>query len=174
MNQTNSNVAFYTMICITILIGGSLMAAQGCDLQSMVSVDVPPPVLEAVAPDDLEGGITLDEAKRVWEDWTSYVQSNTERLRSAIDDANDRYYALASLIDTGVSILGEHSGAFPFGSIVMTGLGVVTGLFTGAEGGCGGLSRRSTSGCTCCCRRSGSCCSVGAKPREARWPWVQA
>ena len=129
MNQTNSNVAFYTMICITILIGGFLMAAHGCDLQSMVSVDVPPPVLEAVAPDDLEGGITLDEAKRVWEDWTSYVQSNTERLRSAIDDANDSYYALASLIDTGVSILGEHSGAFPFGSIVMTGLGVVTGLF---------------------------------------------
>ena len=129
MNQTNSNVAFYTMICVTILIGGFLTAAQGCDLQSMVSVDVPPPVLEAVAPDDLEGGITLDEAKRVWEDWTSYVQSNTERLRSAIDDANDRYYALASLIDTGVSILGEHSGAFPFGSIVMTGLGVVTGLF---------------------------------------------
>ena len=129
MTIANSNAAFYTVICASLTIGGFLVAAQGCDLQSMVSVDVPPPVLEAVAPDDLEGGITLDEAERVWEDWTSYVQGNTERLRAAIDDANDRYYALASLIDTGVSILGEHSGAFPFGSIVMTGLGVLTGLF---------------------------------------------
>lgn len=129
MTTTNSNVAFYTVICVSLAVGGFLMAAQGCDLRSMVSVDVPPPVLEAVAPEDLEGGITLAEAQRVWEDWVTYVESNTERLRQSIDDANDRYYALASLINTGVSILGEHSGAFPFGAVVMSGLGVLTGLF---------------------------------------------
>lgn len=129
MNSTNTNIAFYTMICVTLLVGGFLFAAQGCNLQSMVKVDVPPAVVEAIAPDDLEGEITLDEAQRVWEDWTNYVQTNTERLRAAIDDANDRYYALASIIDTGVSILGDHAVAFPFGGVVMTGLGVLTGLF---------------------------------------------
>jgi len=124
-----TDIAFYCMICITLLVGGFLVSAQGCDLQSMVKVDVPPPVIEAIAPDDLEGDITLADAQRVWEDWTNYVQTNTERLRSAIDDANDRYYALASIIDTGVSILGDHAGAFPFGAVVMSGLGVLTGLF---------------------------------------------
>lgn len=129
MNPTNSNIAFYTMICITILSGGFLMAAQGCDLQSMVKVDVPQPVVDAIAPDDLKGEITLADAERVWEDWTNYVETNTERLRQSIDDANERYYALASVINTGVSILGDHAGAFPFGAVVMSGLGVLTGLF---------------------------------------------
>lgn len=123
------NIPFFAMLAATLFIGGFLFAAQGCDLRSMVQVDVPPPVLEAIAPEDLEGGITLADAERVWEDWTTYVQANTERLRVAIDDANDRYYALASIIDTGVSILGDHAGAFPFGAVVMSGMGVLTGLF---------------------------------------------
>ena len=129
MTPTNTNIAAYTVICISILLGAFIMAAQGCDLQSMVKVDVPAPVLEAVSPEDLEGDITLAEAQRVWEDWVNYVESNTERLRKSIDDANDRYYALASIINTGVSILGDHAGAFPFGAIAMSGLGILTGLF---------------------------------------------
>ena len=129
MTIIKSNIGFYTMICITLIVGGFLFAAQGCNLQSMVVVDVPKPVVDAISPEDLDGDITLDEAQRVWEDWTNYVQTNTERLRSAIDDANDRYYALASIIDTGVSILGDHACAFPFGAVVMSGLGVLTGLF---------------------------------------------
>ena len=129
MTNTNSNVAFYTVIIISLIFGGLLFSAQGCDLRSLVQVDVPKPVLEAVAPEDLEGGITLAEADRVWADWIAYVESNSKRFTDAVEDANERYSVIASVVDLGVGVVGETAQTFPFGAVIVSALGLATGLF---------------------------------------------
>lgn len=128
MNQ-NLNIGLYTVIIASLIIGSFLVMAQGCDMQSMIRVDVPADVVATVAPDELDGKITLDEAERVWEDWNAYVIRNTERFKDAIEDANERYYALTSLVDMGIGVASDASSSFPGGALVMSILGVVTGMF---------------------------------------------
>jgi hypothetical protein len=129
LTQGSQNIALYTVIIVSIVVGTFLFAAQGCDMQSVIRVDVPADVVATVAPDELDGKITLDEVERVWEDWNAYVIRNTERFKAAIEDANERYYALTSLVDLGIGIANDASGTFPGGAVIMSILGVATGMF---------------------------------------------
>ena len=105
-----------------------LMTANGCNLQSFVKVDVPQEVKEVV---DLPTGetITLDEAQAVWDDWQFYVESNSMRFQRAVKDAEDRYAVLLQITDLGMGALGEASSGIPGGALLMSGLGLLTGLF---------------------------------------------
>jgi hypothetical protein len=114
----------YIAFAATLIIG--LMTAQGCDLRQLVRVDVPEPILN---PLDIEGPITLDEAERVWADWTYYVESNTERFREAHDDAEQRYAFVHSLVSIGWNAAGEAASGFPFGALAFGALTGGIGLF---------------------------------------------
>jgi len=105
-----------------------LMTANGCNLQSFVKVDVPPEVKEVV---DIPTGetITLDEAQAVWDDWQFYVESNSMRFQRAVKDAEDRYAVLVQITDLGIGAIGDASNGIPGGALLMSGLGLLTGLF---------------------------------------------
>lgn len=118
---------FMFMIAFTVLCAAILALLQGCNLASLVSVDVPPAVQVATAiPVD---NVNLANVDMVWDDWKTYVESNTNKFERAIGDANERYAVLNQLTDIGLKTLeGEVSG-IPGGTILLSGLSLLTGLF---------------------------------------------
>jgi hypothetical protein len=98
---------------------------QGCNLRSWVKVDAPKDVMIAV---DLPvGSLTLDEADAVFEDWSNYVTSNTERFQVAMDDANARYELLNQWVSVGLSLAQTGTNGIPYGGLIFAAL-------TGAAG----------------------------------------
>ena len=120
----SSTAKAYIVFAASIII--VLFAAQGCDLRQLVRVDVPEPILN---PLDLEAPITLDEADRVWADWTYYVESNTERFRKAHESAEERYAFIHSFVMLGVNAAGDAASGFPVGALVFGALTGGIGLF---------------------------------------------
>jgi len=119
-----STAKAYIVLAATIII--LLLSAQGCDFRKLVKVDVPEPILN---PLDIEGPITLDEAERVWADWTYYVESNTERFRKAHENAEERYAFIHSFVMLGLNAAGDAASSFPMGALVFGALTGGIGLF---------------------------------------------
>jgi hypothetical protein len=117
------------LVAIVILVAFvGMMALQGCNLASLISVNVPPAVKTAVdIPNDER--VSLDVADTVWEDWIAHVNSNTRKFESAIDDANERYAVIKQLTDIGLKAAGEQASGIPGGTILLSGLSLLGGLF---------------------------------------------
>jgi hypothetical protein len=107
------------------------VVCSGCDLQKMVKVDTPRAVViaTAVSPEDVDREITLAEAQDTWDDWVQYVESNTDRFRRAIDDAEDRFVKISSLVDLGLSSAQAPIAGLPGGAVILSALTGLTGLF---------------------------------------------
>ena len=103
-----------------------VLTAHGCDLRQFVTVDAPAPVLESI--DATEGSMTLAEADNAWKDWQYFVESNTERFRTAIDDAEGRYATLHSFISVGLETGGDFANTIPYGGLIFGGLTGLAGL----------------------------------------------
>jgi hypothetical protein len=57
------------------------------------------------------------------------VQTNNKKLTRAIEDANERYAVLVQVTDIGIrTVDGELSG-IPGGTILLSGLSLIAGLF---------------------------------------------
>jgi len=121
MNE-KSKYIFMGLIAVLLFI----LTAQGCDLRQFVSVDVPPPVLESI--DATEGSMTLADADNAWADWQYFVESNSERFRTAIDDAEGRYATLHSIISIGLETGGDFANTIPYGGLIFGGLTGLAGL----------------------------------------------
>lgn len=112
---------------VTLLISAAVLATlQGCNLASLVKVEVPPAVRIAVQP---PADVSLDNVDIVWEDWKVYVQSNTAKLQRGIDNANERYAVIKQVVDIGISSAGGELSGIPGGTILLSGLSLLTGLF---------------------------------------------
>jgi len=100
------------------------LAASGCQVSDLISVDVPTDVKDAVG---IEGKVTLTQIPDVWDDWQDYVEKNTKRLESS----TERSYELLGFVTAATNIaIGAAEGAassFPGGAILV-------GLLSGAAG----------------------------------------
>ena len=106
------------------------LALSGCNLRSMVSVDTPQGVAQAIGIEDA----TLDDAPQIVSDWAAFVGSNNKQLGAAISDAESRYVALSSVADLGLEAAAAGTSTLPGGALllsVLTGLG---GLFMNKPG----------------------------------------
>jgi hypothetical protein len=113
-------------IFITSLIGIlGMISLQACDLRSFVKVDAPKEVLEAT---DTEPPITLKNASAVREDWVFYVESNTKKLDSSIEDAEATYATIHQIVSIGIDTAGQASNGIPYGGILFGALTGLTGL----------------------------------------------
>ena len=119
--NTKSKYIFIGLILAIVVFA----SAQGCNLQSFIRLDVPKGVAEAV--DLPEGKLTLDQADAVFEDWSTYVTSNTKRFQVAVDDANQRYELLNQYVNIGLSIAQTSTTGIPYGGLLFAAL-------TGAAG----------------------------------------
>lgn len=114
------------MISLSLTAAGGLMFLQGCDLRSLINVDVPKGV--ALAVDLPEGKLSLQEADAVWADWSQWVEQNNSRFATAIDDGNVRYEKLNQLVSMGTGVLSQFSEGIPYGGLLFGALTGVSGL----------------------------------------------
>ena len=123
----NQTAAFF--ISLAILFTAIVLSAQGCDIKKAIKVDAPKAVVIATAqvPEDVDRDITLAEAQEIWEDWQAYVKTNSERYQRAVQDANERYVVITSMIDLGLESASGPLSTVPGGAIILS-------LLTGAAG----------------------------------------
>lgn len=125
----NENPAAVSWFCALFIAFAALMFVQGCQLRSLVKVDVPRDIRASLDVDDLDKPITLAEVDQIWEDWNLYVQSNTARFTAAIKESEERYIVLQQLTDLGLGAAQQGLGGLPGGALLLSGLSLVTGLF---------------------------------------------
>lgn len=121
------NRPHFVIAAICLIICAIVLATlQGCNMASLIKVDVPPAIIAAT---DAPQPVTLDNVNIVWEDWKRYVESNTNKFEHAIDNAEERYAVLSQLTDIGLrTIEGEVSG-IPGGTLLLSALSLATGIF---------------------------------------------
>jgi len=110
----------------SLLVLFACLSFQGCNLEKMVSVDVPGGVREAI---DAPNKITLDEADYLWDQWKSWVDSNSNALARNIENGNERVALIENVTAMGIGALGEVSGNFPGGALLFSSLTLMTGWF---------------------------------------------
>lgn len=127
----NDNQRACLMACICALFLTFAIICSGCDLKQMIKVDTPKAVVIATAttPEDIDRKITLAEAQDVWDDWIMYVETNTERFRRSIDEAEERFVQLNSLVDLGFNSVQGPISNIPGGAVILSALTGLTGLF---------------------------------------------
>jgi hypothetical protein len=113
------------IFCSLLLSIVALAMIQGCNLRSWVKVNAPRDVLIAV--DLPEGSLTLDQADAVFEEWSTFVTSNTQQFQVAMDDANARYEVLNQWLTVGLSLAQTGTDGIPYGGLIFAAL-------TGAAG----------------------------------------
>jgi len=124
--KDSANLVFVVLLLIVSFVG--MMILQGCNLASLIAVNVPPAVKIAVdIPKDER--VSLDNVDMVWEDWIAYVNTNTRKFESSIDDANERYAVIKQMTDIGLEAAGKEASGIPGGAILLSGLSLLGGLF---------------------------------------------
>ena len=113
------------IFCSLLLSIVALAMIQGCNLRSWVKVNAPKDVLIAV--DLPEGSLTLDQADAVFEEWSTFVTSNTKQFQVAMEDANARYEVLNQWLTVGMSLAQTGTDGIPYGGLIFAAL-------TGAAG----------------------------------------
>lgn len=119
------------VIAACAVLAVSMAAAQGCNLQDWVDVDVPKGVKRAIAqvPEDIDREYTMAEVGVIVEEWNEYVEYNQKALAAAVEDAERRYEFLHSWVSIGLSAAGEVSQGFPYGGLLFGALTGAVGLF---------------------------------------------
>lgn len=120
----NSKAWFF--IGLAVVVAGVLALLQGCDLGSLVKVDVPAPVSDAIG---LPESVSYANAESAWNEWKLFVQINSDRLASEIEAGRERFELLQSVANTGLEALSENASLFPGGGLLVGVLGGVGGLF---------------------------------------------
>ena len=121
------NRPYFMIAAICLIICAIVLTTlQGCNMASLIKVDVPPAIIAAT---DAPQPVTLDNVDMVWEDWKRYVESNTNKFEHSINDAKERYAVLSQLTNIGLRTFeGEVSG-IPGGTILLSALSLATGIF---------------------------------------------
>tara|TARA_R100000654_G_scaffold591_1_gene2354 strand:+ start:4525 stop:4995 length:471 start_codon:yes stop_codon:yes gene_type:complete len=118
---------------LALVAGLSVSALQGCDLKTLVDVNVPPEARAALKiPADQK--VTYAEAGAVFGQWEQYVQRVTADLSEGIAGAEERYALLQSVADTGLNALSDEVSSFPGGALLVGALGGLGGLFLNKPG----------------------------------------
>lgn len=102
------------------------LAVQGCDLQKMVKVDVPEGVQQSVPVGE---EVPLSESEYAWDQWSNWVEANSEAFARNIEDGRSRLALIENLTAMGMGALGEVSSTFPGGAVLFSGLSLLTGWF---------------------------------------------
>ena len=120
------NKKAWFFIGLAVVVGGVLALLQGCDLGSLVKVDVPSPVSEAIG---LPESVSYSNAEAAWNEWKLFVQINSDRMAAEIKAGRERFELLQSVANTGLEALTENASLVPGGGLLVGVLGGVGGLF---------------------------------------------
>ena len=116
---------------LAAVVAGCVSLLQGCDLATLVRVDVPEPVQEAIGVPD---SVSYADAESAWNEWKLFVQINSDRMAAEIEAGRERFELLQSVANTGLEALSENASLFPGGGLLVGVLGTVGGLFVRRPG----------------------------------------
>ena len=116
---------------LAAVVAGCVSLLQGCDLATLVRVDVPEPVQEAIGVPD---SVSYADAESAWNEWKLFVQINSDRMAAEIEAGRERFELLQSVANTGLEALSENASLFPGGGLLVGDLGTVGGLFVRRPG----------------------------------------
>ena len=120
--------SLFWILSIIIAFGVCATIINGCNLASMIEVKAPPAVKTAIGiPQNQQ--ITLDDSDAAWTDWLAYVNSNTKKFETAIENANERYAVIKQITDIGIQSAKDNASAIPGGTVVVSFLSLLGGLF---------------------------------------------
>ena len=122
--KSNRPAAVSIVASLAVLLLASALSA--CQIDDLVSVDVPAGVATAI---DVEPRIAVSATDDAWEDWTAWVDRESKRFANAIDDGQRTVGVLTSLTETGISIGQDAASTLPGGAILGSGLALLGGLF---------------------------------------------
>jgi len=125
----NSKAWFF--LGLAAVVAGCVSLLQGCDLATLVRIDVPEPVQEAIGVPD---SVSYADAESAWNEWKLFVQINSDRMASEIEAGRERFELLQSVANTGLEALSENASLFPGGGLIVGVLGGVGGLFVRRPG----------------------------------------
>ena len=77
---------------LAAVVAGCVSLLQGCDLATLVRVNVPEPVQEAIGVPD---SVSYAEAESAWNEWKLFVQINSDRMAAEIEAGRERGHILA-------------------------------------------------------------------------------
>lgn len=105
----------------------ALLCLNGCSLQELVKVATPQPVLDATG---WSGDVNLANVDVVWNEWSSFVDRNSNAFEAATVQSRERLELLESLTDLGLGALTSSiPGGAPLGGLALGALSMLTGLF---------------------------------------------
>tara|TARA_R100001443_G_scaffold46328_3_gene59218 strand:+ start:675 stop:1136 length:462 start_codon:yes stop_codon:yes gene_type:complete len=119
------------IISLTVISALAFTSIEGCDLKQAIKLDTPSQVDEALA---LEGRQTLADADMIWHRWEEFVSRTTLALSDSIEDSENRYEVIRSLVSTSLDALGNSSASFPGGLMITSALAALGGLFLNKPG----------------------------------------
>ena len=125
----NKRVSIMAIVTLTVFF--VLSSVAGCDLQSMIKVKAPEDVRIAI---DYEGDLYLSDADAAWDAWEGFVIRNTQALEKAYGEAFDRYYLIRDVSSMSISFAEAAAPGLPGGTILMSLLGLATGVFFKSPG----------------------------------------
>lgn len=99
---------------------------SGCQVDDWVKVKVPNDVATAI---DSSDTITVADSEFAWEEWTAFVERNSEKFAAEIEDGREVVEIVRTLTETGLGLATEASAALPGGALISTGLALLGGLF---------------------------------------------
>ena len=102
------------------------LGVSGCQLDQLIQVDVPKDVQQATSSDEQ---VPLADSELLWNEWASYVETNTEALRLRIGNASSQYSTVSSLTSMGLESAGTAASTLPGGAFIVAGLTGLGGLF---------------------------------------------
>ena len=106
-----------------------ISAMAGCNLDTLIQVEIPPVVAETVTDDAEDTKITLEAAQYVRSDWIDFVERVTLSLDNAIYQGQETRATIEAIIDTGMEHVGVATSTLPYGGLITSMLGFGTGLF---------------------------------------------
>lgn len=122
--KSNRITVSFAVAAVAVLLVS--VAAAGCQVSDLITVDVPTDVKDAVG---VDGRVSLTQVPDIWDDWQDYVKRNTERL----ERSTERSYELLGFINSATDIaIGAAEGAassFPGGALLVGLLGGAAGLY---------------------------------------------
>lgn len=126
MNKTA--MSWYVAAAVVFL---TLFLLQGCDLGSLVQVNLPQGVAQVIDEGDK---VPLNDADRAYSLWVAWVEAQTAGLVEEIGRAREREAMIRSVFELGISQLGDLSSSFPGGALLVSALAGIGGVFVRQPG----------------------------------------
>lgn len=115
------------LLTVALVMAVSVMAMQGCSLDSFIKVRVPEGVQKSLG---IPAKITLRDANPAFEKFKADVTRDSKQFADSIEDGQFLSEIFGSLLDTGLTLgqAGAENSGIPMGGLLSLGLGMLGGL----------------------------------------------